>query len=55
MKNKLYIISNEKIFQKEGVFFCDNLDLKTTPEGLSNFFDVKLLARKTKIARSHKN
>ena len=54
MKNKLYIISNEKIFQKEGIFFCDNLDLKTTPEGLSKFFDVKLLARKTKIARSHK-
>ena len=32
---------------------CDNLDLKTTPEGLNKKFDVNLLGRKSYRQRSH--
>ena len=52
MKNTLYLISNEKIYQNNGMFFCDNLDMKSTPEGLNNYFEVKVIARKSKVSRS---
>ncbi len=52
MKNTLYLISNEKIFQNNGIFFCDNIDMKSTPEGLNNYFEVKVIARKSKVSRS---
>ena len=51
---KLFIISNESIFDYEGNFFCDNIDMKSTPEGLKNQFDVNIIARKSKKKRSHK-
>ncbi len=54
MKNILYLISNEKIFQNNEMFFCDNLDMKSTPEGLNKFFDVKVVARKSKANRSQR-
>jgi len=50
---KLFIISNESIFEKDNKFFCDNIDLKSTPEGLSKEFEVSILARKSLIERSH--
>jgi|TARA_B100000780_G_C21092541_1_gene440370 glycosyltransferase involved in cell wall biosynthesis len=50
---KLFIISNESVFNYEGNFFCDNLDLKSTPEGLSASFEISILARKSKKIRSH--
>ena len=53
MKNKLFIISNESISFQEGKFFCDNINLKTTPEGLNKKFEVNLFGRKSKIKRSH--
>ena len=37
---KLYIISNEKIFTDGEIFFCDNIDLKSTSEGLNKNFEV---------------
>ena len=46
MKNTLYLISNEKIFRNDEMFFCDNLDMKSTPEGLNKHFDVKVISRK---------
>ena len=52
-KNKLVIISNESISKKNNSFFCDNIDLKSTPEGLSDFFDVNLIGRSSKKNRSH--
>ncbi len=52
MKNTLFLISNEKIFENNGMFFCDNLDMKSTPEGLNNHFEVKVIARKSKVIRS---
>ena len=54
MKNTLYLISNEKIYQNNGMFFCDNLDMKSTPEGLNQKFDIRVIARKSKKERSHK-
>jgi glycosyltransferase involved in cell wall biosynthesis len=51
---KLFIISNESIFNNEGNFFCDNIDLKSTPEGLNNKFEVNIIGRKSKEARFHK-
>ncbi len=53
MKKKLFIFSNERIFFNEGKFYCDNIDLKTTPEGLNKKFEVHLLGRKSNISRSH--
>ena len=50
---KLFIISNESIFKSENKYFCDNLDMKSTPEGLSSYFEVNIVARKSKKSRSH--
>ena len=50
---KLFIISNESIFKSENKYFCDNIDMKSTPEGLSSYFEVSIVARKSKKPRSH--
>ena len=50
---KLFIISNESIFNYEGNFFCDNIDLKSTPEGLSDKFEVNIIGRESKKIKSH--
>ena len=50
---KLLIISNESISYNGVNFYCDNLDLKSTPEGLTNSFEVSLLGRSSKIKRNH--
>ena len=50
---KLYIISNESIYKKNNKYFCDNIDLKSTPESLRKYFEVNLIARKSKLRRSH--
>lgn len=44
---KLFIISNESIYKNDDNYFCDNIDLKSTPEGLNKNFEVSLLARKS--------
>ena len=55
MKKKLFIISSEKIYHSdEKDFFCDNIDMKSTPEKLDDFFDVNILAKKTNKNRSLK-
>ena len=53
MKDKLFILTNEKISLNEGKFFCDNIDIKTTPEGLNKKFEVNLLGRKSNKNRFH--
>ena len=53
MKKKLFIFSNESISTHEGKFFCDNIDIKTTPEGLNKKFEINLFGRKSKKNRSH--
>ena len=49
---KLFIISNESIYKNNNKYFCDNIDLKSTPEGLDTNFEVNLIARKSKTERA---
>ena len=53
MKKKLFIFSNESIFSEDHKYYCDNLDLKSTPEGLNKKFEVNLLGRKSFKKRAH--
>ena len=53
MKKKLFIFSNESISIEDSKYYCDNLDLKSTPEGLNKKFEVNLLGRKSNKKRSH--
>ena len=48
MKKKLFIFSNESVSTQDGKFYCDNIDLKSIPEGLNKKFDVNFFARKSK-------
>ena len=52
-KKKLYIFSNEKINIQDGKFFCDNIDLKSSPEGLNKKFDVNLFGKKSLKRKAH--
>ena len=53
MKKKLFIFSNESIYINDNKFYCDNIDIKSTPEGLGKKFEVNLLGRKSPKQRSH--
>ena len=53
MKKKLFIFSNESIFIQNQKYFCDNIDLKSSPEGLNKKFDVNLIGRKSPKKRAH--
>ncbi len=53
-KKNLIIINKEKIFQNEGNFYCDNIDMKTIPEELDKIFNTTFIATNSKIERSHK-
>ena len=46
MKKKLFIFSNESISIEDNKYYCDNLDLKSTPEGLNKKFEVNLIRQK---------
>ena len=50
--NSLIIISNEKFYMDEKACYCDNIDMKSTPEELSNIYEVLLIARKFNIKRA---
>ena len=39
-KKKLAIISNERTFVKDNEFYCDNVDIKSIPEGLDNYSSI---------------
>ena len=52
-RNKtLVIISNEKTSKNKNEFYCDNIDMKSISEGLSENFNVLILARKSNTKRS---
>ncbi len=53
MKKKLFIFSNESISIEDNKYYCDNLDLKSTPEGLNKKFEVNLIGRKSFKKRAH--
>ena len=55
MLNKdLLIINNEKIYNEENYFYCDNIDIKSIPEELNKNFNITLIARNSKIKRKRK-
>ena len=37
---KLIIISNEKVSTSKEKIYCDNIDMKSIPEGLSKNYEV---------------
>ena len=53
MKKKLFIFSNESISNQDGKFYCDNIDIKSTPEGLNKEFEVNLFGRISLKKRTH--
>ncbi len=54
-KENLVIVSNEKVHFDKKSYFCDNIDMKSIPEGLSKNFDIELFARHSKTEKtSHK-
>jgi len=53
MSKQLVIINNERVFSDKNLFYCDNIDMKSIPEGLNENFEVKLILRKSKIKGSH--
>ena len=55
MKDNLFIITNESIYRDQnGDYLCDNIDLKSIPEGLNNFSDVTVVGRNSSKKRSKK-
>ena len=53
MKKKIFIFSNESISNQDGKFYCDNIDIKSTPEGLNKEFEVNLFGRISSKRRTH--
>jgi len=51
-KENLAIVSNEKTYFNNQNYFCDNIDMKSIPEGLNKNFDIELFARNSKSERS---
>ena len=51
--SQLVIINNESAYNNNNLFFCDNIDIKTIPEGLGENIEVSMILRKSNIERSH--
>ena len=41
-KQNLAIITNEKTYFNNNSYFCDNIDMKSIPEGLDSKFAIAL-------------
>ena len=52
--NDLVVINNEKISKEKDGFYCDNLDVKSIPEGLSEYKNVYYIARSLKKKGNYK-
>ena len=52
-KSPLVIINNEKIFEKDNGFYCNNIDLKVIPEGLNNYHQTYCVFRKSNKRGNH--
>ena len=53
MSEQLIIINNEKITFDNNKFYCDNIDVKSIPEGLENFFELEMIARNSSVKKFH--
>ena len=54
LSKKLVIVSNEKTSVSSDGIYCDNIDLKSIPEGLNENFKVLSISRKSNLDRSCK-
>tara|TARA_B100001093_G_C26798051_1_gene1002076 strand:- start:777 stop:1799 length:1023 start_codon:yes stop_codon:yes gene_type:complete len=54
VKKKLFIITNESFYIRDGNFFCDNIDLKSIPDELKKYFEICIIGRKSNKPRSKK-
>ena len=54
MEKKLYIITNESFYHQDNNYYCDNIDLKSIPEGLSKYSETYIIGRKSNVFRSKK-
>ena len=50
----LIIINNEKVFEENKNFYCDNLDLKILPEDLNNYYKVQYIVRSSDKRKDQK-
>ena len=50
----LVILNNEKVFEENGIFYCNNLDLKVLPEELNEYHKVTYLVRKSRKKKLQK-
>jgi len=50
----LIIINNEKVFEENKNFYCDNLDLKILPEDLNNYYKVQYIVRSSDKKKDQK-
>ncbi len=50
----LIIINNEKVFEENKNFYCDNLDLKILPEDLNSYYKVQYIVRKSEKKKDQK-
>ncbi len=53
-KDELVVINNEKVSKENNNFFSRNYNFKILPEGLSKFFKVKYIVRKSNVSENHK-
>ena len=51
VSEKLVVITNERVFSDGTNYFCDNVDIKTILEGLSNKFEIIACCRSSKKTR----
>ena len=51
VSEKLVVITNERVFSDGTNYFCDNVDIKTILEGLSNKFEIITCCRSSKKTR----
>ena len=54
LKKTLVVVNNEKVHFQDNSYYCENVDIKTTVEGLNNAFDVILIARQAKEKKFNK-
>ena len=49
----MVIITNEKFFNLDGNFSCDNVAEKSLPDELKNNFEIEIIGRKSQIKQAH--
>ena len=53
MIKKIVIVSNEKFYDSDGNFSCDNIAEKSLPDELKKKFQIEIIGRKSKFRRAH--